>query len=434
MTAREHIENYESRVREYTNFTVRGIKRTCKECGPREPGSEAERKAQKLMAKELESCCDSVQLEPFTLAPRAFLAWVNLSVYLGLLSAALFNFGYALASVLLLLLALVLVVLEFLMYKQTIDVVYPKKTSQNVVAVRKPAGGTQRRLIFCGHADSAYEWLYTYLGDKYFHTTSLLVVVVAVCFVAIIFGFVASLIAVFTEGGGVGGLAGLANRPGWLKVLGYIFAALCIPLLSGLGFKNNKHVVMGANDNLSGCFTGMAVAKLLGDLDLRLENTELVVLCSGGEECGLRGAKAFAKAHAEEYKDAETIFITLDTIRDYEHMAIYVRDLTGTVKHDPAVANLLRAGGKAAGFDLPFANLFFGASDGAAATQAGLRTTSFAAMDPAPAAYYHTRLDTADNLDPKTVEATLQILLETVYLFDAEGLAPFEGMTAKMGE
>ena len=434
MTAKEQIEGFESRAREYTNFAVRGVKRVCKDCGPRESGSAAERKAQKMMAGEMESCCESVELEPYTLAPRAFLGWVSLCVYFGLLAAAAYHFGYALASLILLAAALAMAVLEFGMYKQAIDPLFPKKNSQNLVAVRAPSGEVKRRLILCGHADSAYEWQYTYWGYKYFKSPKLLLAVIVTSVAIILFGFGLSVAAVAAEGGGFGGIGSLAGRSDALRILGYVFAGLCLPLLSSLGFKNNRRVVMGANDNLSGCFTAMAVAKFLGGLDLRLENTELVILCSGGEEAGLRGAKAFVKAHAAAYKDVETAFIALDTMRDLEYMTIYVRDISGTVKHDAAVCNLLRTGGKAAGYDLAFASVPLGASDAAAATQGGLPATCLAGMDPAPADYYHTRLDTAENLAPKAVEAGLKIMLETAYLFDAEGLAPYEGMTAKAGE
>ena len=52
-----------------------------------------------------------------------------------------------------------------------------------------------------------------------------------------------------------------------------------------------------------------------------------------------------------------------------------------------------------------------------------MRAASIAAMDPAPARYYHTRLDTADNLDIKTIEAVLGVALETAFLFDEKGLS-----------
>ncbi|MDR1463702.1 MAG: Zn-dependent exopeptidase M28 [Oscillospiraceae bacterium] len=427
MTARERIGNYPSRLREYTNFAVRGIKKVCEACGPRECGSEAEWKAQQMMVKDLETCCDSVVTEEFRTAPRAFLGWISICVVFGLLSALAFNFGYAIVSLVLLGLALLMVVLEFLFYKQAIDFMYRKKTSHNVVGVRKPAGETKRRIILCGHADSAYEWRFTYWGDKYFHTTKLLVLVIALCFGILFFGLVASVVGL-AAGLGWAGRAAFADHPA-LTVIGYIFAGLMLPMMLGLLFKNNKRVVMGANDNLSGCFTSMAVAKLLGDQDLRLDNTELVVLCSGGEECGLRGAKAYVKDH--DFSDAETVFLSLDTMRDYNDIGIYINDMTMTVKHDPRVCALMKKAANTAGFDIPYCSLFLGASDAAAASQAGLAAAAFAAMDPTPAAYYHTRLDTEKNLDPKTVEACLDIALEIVHQFDATGLEPFEGITVK---
>jgi Zn-dependent M28 family amino/carboxypeptidase len=197
--------------------------------------------------------------------------------------------------------------------------------------------------------------------------------------------------------------------------------------LSGWFFENKKRPVEGANDNLTGCFTAMAAAKLLGDLGLRLENTELVVLCSGSEEIGLRGAKAFVKAHAKEYKDAETVFIALDTMTELEYVGIYLDDLTMTIKHDPAVCAMIRTAANTAGHDVPYQHLVLGGSDAAAATQGGMRAAALAAMNPAPAAYYHTRLDTAERLQPKSLEACLDIVLETAYQFDETGLAPFEG-------
>ena len=83
---------------------------------------------------------------------------------------------------------------------------------------------------------------------------------------------------------------------------------------------------------------------------------------------------------------------------------------------------MVKEGAAVAGYDLPYKSVFFGSSDAAAITQGGMKATCFAAMDPAPARYYHTRLDTADNLDLKTVEAGVDICLETLFLFDEKGL------------
>jgi len=424
MTARQRIQNYEPKLREYTNFAVRGIKKVCKECGPRPPCSEAERKSHQMMQRELEPCCDEVRVESFKAAPKAFLGWVRMSVLFGIAAAAayilavytdLFNLAWISAA--LLGFSVLSMLLEFLFYRQFLDVLLPKKESQNVVGIQKPSGEIKRRLILCGHADSSYEWSFTYYGVKWFNTVKLLVICIVFGVAAILFGLAISVAAIIQ--GGVS------------PVLGYVFAGLCVPLAVIWFFENKKRPVVGANDNLTGCFTAMAAARMLHETGNRLENTELVVLCSGCEEIGLRGAKAFAKAHAESYKDVETVFIALDTMTDFEYMGIYITDMTSTVKHDPAVCAMLRKAGNTAGHDLPYELLPFGASDAAAATQAGIRSAAFAAMDPAPAAYYHTRLDNADALQPKTMEACLDIVMEVAHQFDATGLEPFEGSVVK---
>ena len=433
MTARQSIKGYESRVREYSNFAVRGVKKVCKECGPRPSCSPQEKKAQEMMQKDLETCCDEVRMEPFKAAPAAFMFWIRLAVVLGFLGALAYNLGYAVAGAACILTALVFMVLEFIMYKQALDVFLPKKESQNLVGVRKPAGEVKRRLILNGHADSANEWTYTYLGYKYFKKPVLMLPVVFASVGGMLFILAVSAAAVIAGQGWVG-LAGLGERSRAFAVLGYVAAALYVPMVFAWFFERKKRPVMGANDNLTGCFTAMAVAKLMGDLDLRLENTELMVVCGGCEEIGLRGAKAFCKAHPELKNDGvETAFIALDTMTDMEWIKVMCRDLNGTVKHDSAVCALLKEGAKTAGHDIKYGSVFFGSSDATAATQAGLRACLLSAMDEAPADYYHTRLDTVERLQPKTVEACLDILMETVYRFDQTGLAPFEGAEVKVG-
>ena len=84
---------------------------------------------------------------------------------------------------------------------------------------------------------------------------------------------------------------------GALNILRYVFLAWIPILFVALFFENKKRPVMGANDNLTGCFISMAVVKYMQHHDIRFENTEVWVVLTGSEEAGLRGAKAFCKAH-----------------------------------------------------------------------------------------------------------------------------------------
>lgn len=412
MKAQDSVKNYPSALREMTNFSVRGIKKICKDVGPRPAGSEQEHEAQKLMAAELDGACDKVEIEPFDVHPGAFLGWILTDGIMMIAAIVLFFFGMSAIALALCALSLIFAIVEFLLYKKLLDPFFPKKTSHNVVAVRKPKGEVKRRIIFSGHADSANEWRFTYYGGS-----KLLVPIIGLSFVGILLGLVLGIWAV------AAGHAFSAADSGALNVMRYVFLAWIPILFTALFFENKKRPVMGANDDLTGCFISMAVVKYMQQHDIRFENTEVWVVLTGSEEAGLRGAKAFCKAHKNELSDVETVFVGLDTIRDYDFAAVYSRDLTGTVKNDAGACALVKEAAKQTGLDLPYKSVFFGATDAAAVTQAGMKAVSVAAMDPAPAKYYHTRLDTADNLDTKTVEAVLGVALETAFLFDEKGLS-----------
>lgn len=412
MKAQDSVKNYPSALREMTNFSVRGIKKICKDVGPRPAGSEQEHEAQKLMAAELDGACDKVEIEPFDVHPGAFLGWILTDGIMMIAAIVLFFFGMSAIALALCALSLIFAIVEFLLYKKLLDPFFPKKTSHNVVAVRKPKGEVRRRIIFSGHADSANEWRFTYYGGS-----KLLVPIIGLSFVGILLGLVLGIWAV------AAGHAFSAADSGALNVMRYVFLAWIPILFTALFFENKKRPVMGANDDLTGCFISMAVVKYMQQHDIRFENTEVWVVLTGSEEAGLRGAKAFCKAHKNELSDVETVFVGLDTIRDYDFAAVYSRDLTGTVKNDSGACALIKEAAKQTGLDLPYKSVFFGATDAAAVTQAGMKAVSVAAMDPAPAKYYHTRLDTADNLDIKTVEAVLGVALETAFLFDEKGLS-----------
>ena len=103
---------------------------------------------------------------------------------------------------------------------------------------------------------------------------------------------------------------------------------------------NKNRIVDGANDNLSGCYMGIAVMKALQDAGITLENTEVGVILSGSEEAGLRGAKAWCEQHKGEFDDVPTFIFSYDTIHDPKFLMTNYRDLNGTVKADKDVSDL----------------------------------------------------------------------------------------------
>ena len=421
MKANESVNNYESTRRMYANYTARSIKKVCKEIGPRFAGSEEEKKSVEYMAEDLKSCCDEVKTESYPVHPKAFMGWIPFSVVAMTIASVVFFLAqfFVIAplfyvSLALTVICLFFIVTEFLFYKETLDPFLPKKTSHNAYGVRKPSGEVKRRIIFCGHADSAMEWRFTYWGGP-----KLVIPVIGGSLVGVVASLVFNVIAVVMSFVNPDFIASTAT-----DVFSYILLGFVVIFLVASLFYDKNRIVEGANDNLTGCFTSIAILKYLQDNHISLENTEVVALCAGSEEIGLRGSKYFAETHGKEFSDVETVFVALDTLRDYDFMAIYNKDMTGLVANDSDACKLVKEGAKLAGFDVPYKTVSLGATDAAAISKSkcGIKATAFAAMDPAPARYYHTRLDTHENLDLKTIEASLDICLNTLFLYDEKGL------------
>ena len=406
MKANESVKNYPASLRMYTNYTVREIKKICKTIGPRLAGSPQEHEAQKHIAEEMKTCCDEVTIEDFKLSPEAFMSWVKIDGILIILSVIFTFLNLAVVSLVLTAAAIVFLFCEFLMYWEFYDKLFKKGTSHNTIGVRKAAGETKQRIIISGHCDSSHEWTYTRLGGA-----PLLYAVGAYGIISMLYVFVSSILITFN-----------VVNPEIAEILKYVQIAAIPGAVLVLFFVNFNITVEGANDNLTGAIGSVAVLKYLKDNDIRFENTEVVAMSAGSEESGLRGSRAYVKRHMAELKEIPTVFIGLETFRDYDSMAVYARDMTGTVKMDARACALVKKAGEMAGVDLPYSSVFVGASDAAAVQKLGVPAVTLASMDPGPPRYYHTIGDTADNMDMKTVEKCLDIALNTVFLFDEKGL------------
>ena len=412
-TALEYSQKFDPK--RLAKFSVKNITRIVNEIGPRKPGSPEELKAQELMAKELSKYCEDVKIEEFKVHRQAFMGFIPFTVACAIASVFTYAFASPIISLILVILGFIPLLLEFVMYKQFIDPLFIGHPSHNVIAKRAPKGEVKKRIVFVGHSDSQFEWTLNYLlggvGMK-------LVLIPAV--VGLVADLIIAIIGIICAG--TNGALETAE-PRWLMILGFVVGCVFIPFQLGfLFFQSYTKSVPGASDNLSGCYGAISVAKALEDTDTRFENTEVVIMCSGSEEAGLRGAKAYVNAHEKELKEIETCVIACDTFRDLETMAVYDRDMSGTVKHDWGVKHLVKNAGANCGYDLHFESVYIGASDAAAFTQKGVKATGFAAMDPTPPRYYHTRLDNVENLREDAIAAGIEILIEAACMYDKEGL------------
>lgn len=409
------IMNINSEIKQSAvDYSINSISYICKEIGGRASGSPEEKKAQDWMAEELKTnkWADEVKVEEFKVASKAFLSYTKFVPLLIILTIAIafidlitknVNFIGKVVSIAVIIGCLLSVVLEFGMYKKFLDPLFKKTMSHNVIGIKKPEGEVKRRIIFSGHCDSSYEWTLFRKGGM-----PLFIGAVAYSFVGAFSMIGLYIAAIFVPD---------------VIVLYYIPFAFVPGYIALYFFCNYEYVVPGANDNLTGALCAMSVLKCLKESGIELKNTEVQCLLTGSEEAGLRGAKDWAKRYANEDKDIETVFIGLETLRDMEHMSVYVRDLSGTVKNsDKAVKLLDKAALSLEGKVFPHASVYVGASDAAAITQAGMHATCLASMDPAPARYYHTREDNETNMNPDCFKRGLDVALTALDIFDKEGL------------
>lgn len=396
----------------YAQYMLDEITHICKDMEKREPGSKGEHQACEYMADVLKKdCgCERADVEEFKENPGSFFGWIYFTITFVLAAIVLFFFAPVLSAVLIVA-GLVILLLQFGLYKKAVDRCFPEKTGHNVTAVKKCTGEVKRRIFFNGHPDAAWEWPVNYaLGGVGFEGHAI------ICGVGAVYYLVISIISVVQNG--AFGFIPTGTTLFKMALWGLLF----VPFLVGLYWMWNKNrVVDGANDNLSGCYMGISVLKALKDEGIELENTEIGVILSGSEEAGLRGAKAWCEAHKGEFDDVPTFIFSYDTIHDPKYLMTNYRDLNGTVKADKDVSDLFMEAAQELkipckkGWVPPLG----GATDSAAFAQAGFRATGVTGLNHKLEDYYHTRRDTYDNMNLKGLADCFAVSVKVLEKFDA---------------
>lgn len=392
------------------------IRHMCTAFKNRSGGSRVEWQCQDYIKDELGGYADYVTEQEFTVHPDAGWAWVVVAAGSGLLSIVLplldmqstllAGLAFALSV-----LSVAVTLFQFLMGLHMLDRFFPKRKAKNIMAATKPVGQIERRIVFTGHADAAYEMTYSHRGGS-----GVVQGIAAVAVAGLVFMFLlnAVLLVKHIVAGGV--IAGSVWY--WLRIA----SLLLIPaFVRALFFFNTKCVVDGANDNLSGCAVAMATLKELSRPDARLSSTEICCLVTSSEECGLRGAHTFAKENDLWNDGIETVYIVLDTLHDTEQLKVYTKGMNGFQNNSLEVAELIHESAANLGLALPVAGPYPGATDAEAFSRAGLKACALCGVDHTPQPYYHTRGDTIDSIDERCLDICLELCKEVAHQFDGNG-------------
>ena len=396
------------RAEKYVDYMYGLIDRVMREVGPRESCSDSERRLARIMADEWEQVCDNVELETFSCSPTAFLGFLPIIVVLYILSAA-FYWIYAPVAAVLMFVALVIFVFQFIRYKEMLDWLFPKRQSQNVIGVIKPRGEVKKRVVVSGHMDSAYEfniWLF-------FKNAAIPIMIVTVlAFVYLLVVSVMRSVALYN-------LTADADLYLWLGVA----AVALYPLVGLFAFFHTYTPVPGAMDDMAGVAVAAGLGRCLHDAkkngEFYPENTEVVLIGMACEEAGLRGARRYVQRHLQELKRTPTFGLFLDGVYDEQFLTVIHREICTGAKHDPALVKMAQDVAANRNWPIIRTVIPLGASDATEFSNAGIPSVCLLCQDTSKLVpNYHTRYDTIEKIKPRSLAVAMQMTLDMLERID----------------
>lgn len=367
--------------------------------GPRLAGTEACRDAADDLYEEMKEFTDATYSEDFNVYQGAFLGWIKILVVSYILGVVFLWLKLPVISIVLALMSILILVLQFFLYLPLLDRLYPKKTGRNVYGVIEPSGEVKKQVIISGHHDSAHVFNFFIHQPKLYNlrTTGSIGLVIGL--------IVLSIVSIFSSA---------------IPVLFWtinIILSLGVLLVGQMWFFTSKKATPGAGDNLVASSIALTLGKHFKaqkDVGQGLKHTRIIVASFDGEEEGLRGARAFAKAHQEQFKQVPTYGLNMDCLYDEKELFYLTSDLNDFVKLDQELANDLvkiteRFGVKAKTQKQAFLT---GGTDAAELAKKGVKVTTAIGMpwtNDSRSNVYHTMNDTLDKISPKVVEVILDV-------------------------
>lgn len=374
-------------------------------------GSMSVKRASERIKEEFAKYCDpgTVKMQEFDIHPASFLKYIPGMVVVYFISMLVLFFRPGLAWISFALLALCLFVFygQFIRYWHLLDPLFPKKRAYNVYGSIEPSGEVKQQVIISAHHDAAYVFQILWRVPKLY--TPLMAGGVLLLVIALLVSLASGILACL----------GLA-LPQWVALALLILGIFEVPFL----FFTTNSVVPGAGDNMIAVAIAAETAKLFaeaGKTGRGLEHTRLIIVSFDAEEAGLRGARAFVKAHREELHKTKTYALNMDTLYKAAHLNFFDADLNSTVRLSKEMAQECVEIAGSLGYKAFISRMSpgGGSTDAAAFGEAGIEATNLCAMSFMVADYsqgwvYHTPNDTTKHIEPEAVEAALKVVREYV--------------------
>lgn len=369
--------------------------------GGRPAGSEEERAAQLYLAETLKPVCDEVKVEEFQAPINAHFGSLQWFVGLFWLNLYIFSTHYAQSksvAALLSVLNAVFFIWHFLTTRHVLDFLFPKKSSLNVSGTIEPAGEAKRTVVLGSHMDSVMEFQWWY------HLKSMGVLL------NLIAGFSIVLQAIYFP---LMWACSFFSDVNGSLLLPYYLMILLAPAGLSLFFMHGEDKVDGAMDNLSAVVVNVELLRYFKEHPL--QSTRIRFVCFGAEECGLRGSEAYVKANEALLKAENATVINLDGIKDKVHLTIFEGEWFAGVKYPQELIAKAEATFLKKQVPVKKTSLKIGGTDAASFAAANIPALSIVALDTVKLdPHYHTRLDTAENLNPEAMMVLKDVLIDFI--------------------
>jgi hypothetical protein len=366
--------------------------------GPRLAGDTSTHQAADIINENLSDFTDKSEIEEFFFHQGAFLGWIKILVVSYILGVLFLWLNLPLLSLILAVLSITILVLQFFFYLPIIDKLYPKKVGKNVIGVINPEKEVKRQVIISGHHDSARVFNFFVHQPKLYslRTTGSIAFVILLSILALVML--------------------LWTNPTFLLIVKIIMTISTL-LIAQMWFFAGKTGTPGAGDNLIASTMAVEIGRYFSQN--KLKNTRIIIASFDAEEEGLRGARAYAKAHSEDLKAYPTKLLNSDCIYTLDDIFFLTSDINGTVKMDENLANDLVESGAEMGYKFktkPFAFLA-GGSDAGELAKKGVSATTLIGMpwsNNSRSSVYHTPNDTLEHVEEKAVEAAISTYINYI--------------------
>jgi hypothetical protein len=291
----------------------------------------------------------------------------------------------------------------------------PWHASRNLVVMHPATAPIRRRIVVAGHVDASLTgWMFTPLFTQLSANSA----------PPWPFGFMRRQMLFFVLA--CVGL-GLLDMVRWRTGLGLPLFYLCATVAMAVGLALNLQVLLarkmspGASDNLSGCGATVELARrLVGD---KPADVELVFVITTGEEPGSQGSAALVRQMRKRWSQADTTVLALDCLTGGELCFKYQSEVVPL-----APAPLILRAMQSVTSRLKLAPLRcwdapVGMDDSTPFRMAGYESLCLACVDPkiGVSRNYHQPSDTAENLDPLQLAASVDFAEQVVRELMAPG-------------